>query len=108
MQTRLPIIPHYKLMVKFDIRPEDYERYMHYVLKEFIPGLERMALYPLMAWHTAYGDHPIRQLEFVSESLEIVNVALASEKWIKLEETLKCYTFNYHRKVIPFRDRFQF
>lgn len=95
-------------MVTFDVRPEDYERYMRYVMKDLIPGLEQMQVYPLIGWHTAYGNYPSRQLEFVSESLEVIHQALATEQWQKLEETLKCYTVNYHRKVILFRDRFQF
>ena len=104
----IPIVPRFKLMVKFDVRPDQYERYYRYLLGEFIPGLQNMQLYPFMVWHTAYGDYPMRQVEFVAESLEIVRTAFEQDRWQVLEEGLKEHTLNYERKVVHFQDRFQF
>lgn len=104
----IPIIPRFKLMMKFDIQPEQYEPYYRYILSEFIPGLQAMQLYPFMVWHVAYGNYPIRQLEFVVESLDVIKDAFASESWKSLEERLKAFTINYERKVVPYKEHFQF
>jgi hypothetical protein len=95
-------------MMKFDIRPDHYEEYYRYVLGEFIPEVQNLGLYSFMAWHVAYGDYPMRQIEFVADTLETLQQAFHSTKWHDLEDRLKNYITNYERKVVRFHDRFQF
>ena len=102
------IIPNYKLLVTYDIRQEMVEKYYYYVLKEFVPELETMGLYMFKVWHVAYGEYPIRQLEFVIEDLETVLEVFASERWERLESHLKELTIGYERKVVRFRRGYQF
>lgn len=102
------INPRYKLLMIYDIRPDKVNSYYYYVLKEFVPELESMGLYMFGVWHIAYGDYPVRQLEFVSENLDTVQEVFQSERWETLEERLKSLTLRYERKVIPFRSGFQF
>jgi hypothetical protein len=102
------IIPNYKLLVSYDIRPELVEKYYYYVLKEFVPELESMGLYMFKVWHVAYGDYPIRQLEFVAEDIETLRDVFASERWVVLEDHLKDLTTNYDRKVVEFKKGYQF
>ena len=104
----IPIVPRYKLMILFDVQPTQYEHYYRYLLGDFIPGLQKMQLYPFMAWLTAYGNYRQRQVEFVAENLDVVKAALASDSWQKLEEGLQSHTHNYTRKLVQFKDRFQF
>jgi hypothetical protein len=102
------IIPNYKLLVTYDIRPDMVEKYYYYVLKEFVPELETMGLYMFKVWHIAYGDYPVRQLEFVAEDLETLLEVFASERWETLEGHLKDLTTDYQRKVVRFRKGYQF
>lgn len=102
------IIPNYKILVTFDIRPDMVEKYYYYVLKEFVPELETMGLHMFKVWHVAYGAYPIRQLEFVTESLDTVYEVFESERFEKLEDHLKELTTDYERKVVPFRKGYQF
>jgi len=102
------IIPNYKLLVSYDIRPELVEKYYYYVLKEFVPELESMGLYMFKVWHVAYGNYPIRQLEFVAEDIETLRDVFASERWNVLEDHLKNLTTNYDRKVVQFKKGYQF
>jgi hypothetical protein len=102
------IHPRYKLLVVYDVRPEVYAVYQRYVLNEFIPAMQEMGLYMLGAWHTAYGRYPARQIEFVMETLDTMRAALQNERWLTLEEQLKSYTDHYERKLVRFRDGFQF
>lgn len=102
------IIPKYKLMLTYDIAPEEEEAYYRFTLGEFVPSMQEMGLYLLRAWHTAYGNYPVRQSEFVAEELETIREALGSDEFIELEERLLRYVTNYHRKIVRFSDRFQF
>ena len=102
------IIPNYKVLVSYDIRPDMVEKYYYYVLKEFVPELESMGLYMFKIWHIAYGDYPIRQMEFVSEDLGTIRDVLSSDRWETLESSLKELTTDYERKIVPFRKGYQF
>ncbi len=104
----IQIIPRFKLLMTYDIRPEVYDVYQQYILNDLIPGMQDMSLYMLGAWHTAYGRYPSRQIEFVLEDLDIMRQALRSERWQALEDRLKSYTQRYERRLVRFRQGFQF
>ena len=67
-----------------------------------------MEIYMSEAWHTAYGDYPIRLLNFVVEDYETITDALSSERWEELEEKLRHYVMNYTRKIISYQYGVQF
>lgn len=75
--------------------------------KKFVPSMQALKLYMFRVYHTAYGEHPIRQLEFLAEDLDTVRDALRSSTWQRLEEKLKGFVSDYSRKLITFRDGFQ-
>lgn len=102
------IIPRYRLILQYDIRPEMYDPYYEYVIKEFVPGLQSMGLYMVAVWQTTYGSYPARQVEFVTESLETVRDILNSDRWQALEDRLLAYTQRYQRKTVRYRNAFQF
>jgi hypothetical protein len=102
------IHPRYKLVMTYDVRPELYDPYFQYIMNEFIPALQNMGLYMTTAWHTAYGEYPLRQVEFVSETLQTMREIFDSERWEEMEEKLKGYTEHYERKVVRYRNGFQF
>ena len=102
------IVPRYKLLVSYDINPGDVGTYYQFVLGEFVPAVQTMGLYMLEAWHTAYGPYPIRLAGFVAEDMETIREALVSETWRKLETKLLKFVSNYTRRVVRFREGFQF
>ena len=102
------ITPGYKLMLTYDIRPDQVEKYYHYVLKEFVPELETMGLYLFRVWHVAWGDYPVRQLEFVAESHETLLKLSTSRRFDDMETRLQELTSTYERKMLRFRKGFQF
>lgn len=103
----MEIKPEYRLLLIYDIQPNMQERYYRYVLREFVPQLQEMGLYMVAAWHTAYGDYPMRRIEFVTESREVLQTILTSDTWKELEDKLKNFTTNYSRKLLRFRDGYQ-
>jgi hypothetical protein len=102
------ITPRYKMLMSYDIQPDTRDTHYEFVLGEFVPAVQKMGLYMIEAWHTAYGNYPIRLTGFVAEDLETLHKALGSDKFRQLEERFRDYVSNYHRKVVPFREGFQF
>ncbi len=101
------IVPKYKLLMSYDIKPESQEVYYRFVTTDFVPALRLMHIYMTDVHHTLWGNYPVRLVEFVAESKEVIHEALDSERYKQLEEKLKTYTENYSRKVIRYRDGFQ-
>jgi hypothetical protein len=101
------IIPQYKLILTYNIEPSRQQEYMQFVLGTFVPAIQEMGLYLLGVYHTVVGDYPDRQAEYVSESWEIMDKAINSDRFVQLEEALKSYTTDYSRKIVKYRKGFQ-
>lgn len=101
------IIPRYKLLLRYNINPETHDAYYTFVTQELVPSMQALGLYMFRAYHTAYGEYPMRQLEFLAEDLDAVRTALKSSTWQRLEEKLKGFVSDYSRKLVTFRDGFQ-
>jgi hypothetical protein len=98
-----------KFLLTYDIRPEIQDQYFQFVLGEMVPTLQSMGLVMGGAWHTAYGDYPMRLVEFVAEDRQTLEHILGSSTWEQLEVRLQAYVQNYSRKVVPLRENaFQF
>jgi hypothetical protein len=106
-----PIIPRYKLILFYDLSTAESEAYYQFVMTEMVPAAHDMGLYIFRAFHTIpgpeAGSQPMRQVEYVAESLEAVENLLDSDKWHELESRLEQYVTNYSRKVVRFRQGFQ-
>jgi hypothetical protein len=97
-----------KMLMTYDIVPELQQAYYEFVLGEMIPTAQSMGLVLSEAWHTAYGDYPIRLNGFVARSRQELDRILASAEWQQLEEKLKRFVNGYQRKIVPYREGFQF
>jgi hypothetical protein len=102
------IIPHFKLLIRYNVKLTTNEDYFQFVINEFVPAMQELGLYMVQVYHTAYGDYPLRQLEFVAEDLETVRKAMNSEAWKQLHAKLDFFISDYDQKLVKFRDGFQF
>jgi len=101
------IIPRYKLMLFYDLKPGGHDAYYEFVMNDFLPSTQKMGLYVAQVYHTLWGECPLRQAEFVAEDLRTIQAVLASARWQRLEHQLLRHAANYRRKVVPFRPGFQ-
>lgn len=108
MTLPIRIIPRYRLLMRYDIRADSFDMYYQFVMNEFVPELQNMGLYMAAVWHTAYGEYPIRQIEFLSDSRETIHEVFQSKRWEQLERKLLTFILNYERKLVRYQDRFQF
>jgi hypothetical protein len=99
--------PAYRLMLKYNVKLDDFDRYFYYVTREFLPTLQELGIPMVFAWQV-HGHYEERQLDFVCESRIILQQALTSERYLEAEERLKSFTTSYSRKIVRFENRFQF
>ena len=97
-----------KLLLTYDPLPKHREEYFRYVLGEFVPALENLGLTLCEAWHTAYGQYPLRLTGFIAEDREALETVLASPEFLELESRLQDCVINYRRKIVAQQPRFQF
>ncbi len=107
-EKREIIIPRYKVIVSYDLQPTSQEDYFQFVMGELVPTLQEMGLYMTEAWHTAYGDYPLRMATFVAEDFDTIRDMLQSERWHDLESRFQTFIRNYSFKVVRYRRGFQF
>jgi hypothetical protein len=97
-----------KLLLTFDPLPDRREDYFRYLLGEFVPALEGLGLTMAEAWHTAYGDYPLRLTGFLAPDEATMEAVLASTTFEELEARLQEFVENYRRRVVPAGRRFRF
>jgi hypothetical protein len=101
-----PIIqPEYRVLLVYDIIPEEQQTYFYYMVEDFVPAMRKMGLYMIFVWEITYGDYPQRQLDFVCESADTLRAILTSPTFHEAEARLQAYTHDYRRKVVRFSDR---
>lgn len=97
-----------KLLITYDPVDERREGYFRYMLGEFVPAMEQLGLIMCEAWHTAYGEYPLRLTVFTAPDEPTMEAALDSEAFEELEVRLQQFVENYRRRIVPTRKRFQF
>ncbi len=101
------IKPKYKLILTYNIKPDKQDQYYRYMLGDFVPAIQKMGVYMHMAWHMAYGDYPMRKIEFVTETADALQQLFLSTEWEEMESKLNRYITDYKRKVVDYRNGFQ-
>jgi hypothetical protein len=97
-----------KLMMTWDIVPEQEQAYYEFVLGEFIPGVQRLGFQPVEAWATIYGNYPQIQVGILADDLQGVQQILRSDGWKQLVDKLFTLVKNFSYKVVQARNGFQF
>ena len=97
-----------KLIMTWDIIPEREREYFEFVIREFLPGVQKMGLELTDAWATVYGEQPQIQVGAISDDVNEVNQVLSSEEWEDLKDKLMEFVINYQQKIVNLRKGFQF
>jgi hypothetical protein len=96
-----------KLLMTWDILPNQEQEYFGFVMGEFIPEIKQLGIRPVDAWYTMYGEQPQIMIAAKSQSQAALNVAMASKEWQRLLDNLLQFVENFSYKVIPSRTGFQ-
>jgi hypothetical protein len=99
-----------KLLMHWDIRPGRDQEYFEFVVREWVPGIQKLGIQPTGAWYTVYSrdkDAPQIMTEGTTKDLEDMRDILNSEDWQGLFERLQEFVQNYQQKIVHVTGGFQ-
>jgi hypothetical protein len=96
-----------KLLMTWDILPGREQEYFEFVVRDFIPGMQRLGLEPTDAWFTMYGDQPQIMAAVQSSTMSGLQRILESPDWDSLTKQLLDYVEDFKFKVVQARAGFQ-
>ena len=96
-----------KILMTWDILPGKEQEYFEFVVRDFIPGLQRLGLEASDAWFTMYGDQPQILAAVQSPNLNSLQKVLESHEWDELTHQLLDYVEEFNYKIVNARTGFQ-
>lgn len=96
-----------KLVMTWDITPEHEQEYFEFVIREYIPGLQRIGCELTDAWATVYGAQPQITVGAVIPTGIKARQVLQSEEWSLLNTRLQDFIQNFTLKVVEAKSGFQ-
>jgi hypothetical protein len=103
MDTQRPV----KLIMTWDITPEHEQEYFEFVIREYIPGVQRLGCELSDAWATVYGAHPQIMVGALIPNAKKARQILLSEEWASLSNRLQDFIQNYSLKAVYAKSGFQ-
>jgi hypothetical protein len=97
-----------KLIMTWDIAPEREQEYFEFVVREFIPGVQRMGFDVSDAWATVYGNQPQILVGATHATAGKIRQVLRSSEWKSLNNQLLDYVKNFQSKIVSAKGGFQF
>jgi hypothetical protein len=92
----------------WDISPQHEQEYFEFVVREFIPGVQRLGLELNDAWATVFGSHPQILVGAVIPEGKEASSVLNTPEWNSLHNQLMDYVINYEEKLVNAQGGFQF
>jgi hypothetical protein len=96
-----------KLLMSWDIIAGREQEYFEFVVREFIPGVQRLGFEPTDAWFTMYGNQPQIIAGLQIGSKQALDRVLESSEWLSITERLLGYVTDFSYKIVPARKGFQ-
>jgi len=92
----------------WDINPEHEQEYFEFVVREFLPEVQKFGFKLSDAWATVYGDQPQILVGAVLPTYQKVLKITDSEEWIMLVNNLLNFVTDYKQKIVSASGGFQF
>ena len=89
-----------KLLMTWDILPGKEQEYFEFVVRELVPGMQRLGIQPTEAWLTTFGERPQILTGGVTDDLKSMRGALATDEWRTLRERLSEFVSNFQLRVV--------
>ncbi|MCD6356135.1 MAG: hypothetical protein J7L66_02520 [Anaerolineaceae bacterium] len=97
-----------KLILTWDINPEHEQEYFEFVVREFLPEVQKFGFKLTDAWVTVFGKQPQILVGATFPTIKAVKKIIHSEPWLALVEKLLVYVTNYQEKIVVESGGFQF
>ena len=89
-----------KLNQYWTVNPIKAEEYNKFVLKKFIPGLNKLGLHTVAVWSVLVGAYSEIMFESVTNDLDLLEQAMKKKKYKELKGDLLNYVKKYKTKVL--------
>lgn len=96
-----------KLLMTWDIKAGRDQEYFEFMVREWLPGLQRLGLEPSDNWLTMYGSSSQIMMGVLAHSLKTMRQVMDTEDWQALKGQLLTLVDNYDQKVIKATGGFQ-
>lgn len=96
-----------KLLMTWDILPGREQEYFEFVVRDFLPAIQRLGLETENAWFTMYGDQPQIMAAAQMNNFDGLQEILQSSEWDSLVKQLLDYVEDFQYKIVPARKGFQ-
>lgn len=99
-----------KLLMSWDIKPGRDQDYFEFVVREWMPGMNKLGIETIGAWYTIYSRSETPQIvaEGLADDLLAMKRVLTNPEWQELNTKLLEYVNNYKHKVVRVNGEFQF
>jgi hypothetical protein len=89
-----------KLNQYWTVNPVKTEEYNKFILKKFIPGVNRLGLHTVAVWSVLVGAYSEIMFESVTSDLDLLEQAMKNKKYKQLKGDLLNYVKKYKTKVL--------
>lgn len=96
-----------KLIMTWNIREGKETEYLEFLTRDFTKAIMNMGIQPTDAWYAVWGKGPQVLAGGVTDDLETMEKALASEEWRKLKADLEALVVSLDFKVVEAAGGFQ-
>ncbi len=96
-----------KLLMTWDIKSGHDQEYFEFMVREWLPGLQRLGLEPSDNWLTMYGSASQIMMGVRTGNLKAMRQTLDTEDWVSLKRQLLMLVDNYEQKIIKATGGFQ-
>jgi hypothetical protein len=97
-----------KVIMSWDIIQGREQEYFEFVVRSFMPGVQKLGMALSDAWVTIYGEHPQILVGAVVPGYEKAQEIIKSDEWFQLNNQLLDFVRNYELKLAPLEGGFQF
>ncbi|NMA12459.1 MAG: hypothetical protein GX933_04645 [Chloroflexi bacterium] len=97
-----------KLIMTWDILPNHEQEYFDFLVREFIPNMNRLGFELSDAWATLYGEQPQVLIAALLPDEAEAERRLSKPEWLELKEKLQRFILNFSSKLVVARQGFQF
>jgi hypothetical protein len=97
-----------KIILTWDVSPKNEQKYFEFLVREFLPGMQKIGFQLTDAWVTVYGDRPQILIGAIMPSMDEMREVLDSADWFSLINKLSDFVVNYKQKITVANGGFQF
>lgn len=97
-----------KLILTWDIKPNSEQEYFEFVVREFLPEVQKFGFNLSDAWVTVYGEQPQILVGATLATIDEIKKIIHSRAWDLLIERLLQYVTDYNEKIVVANGNFQF